>query len=313
MTNRLLGLLLVASFALSGCGEISAALQDLGVWPTRYVVQRGDTLGKIAKAHGVTVDQLRKWNGISGDLIEVDQVLSIWDPDDGGLTATTSSGSRPSSRPNAPAAPQGTADAPKRIAIEINGLPGILGTQGPSGDVGDLEAAASRLSRSGDGEAGSGLQARGQGLGGTGSAEALDNTAFARTPSPQPTTTPGTPRVPSLKLPPRKACLAGPTDVKGDQGVAVSQGLSESQIREGLATVTSDALACFEGARGRFELGLSIVVACDGRVDRVDVTDPGGLPNATAACVQTTLRHAAFDAHARPDGVTFALPLSFDF
>lgn len=45
--------------------------------PLRYVVVRGDTLGEIATAHGVTVDQLRAWNGIEGDLIEVDQVLLI--------------------------------------------------------------------------------------------------------------------------------------------------------------------------------------------------------------------------------------------
>lgn len=42
-----------------------------------YTVERGDTLGRIAKHHGVTVDELRQWNGISGDLIEVGQVISI--------------------------------------------------------------------------------------------------------------------------------------------------------------------------------------------------------------------------------------------
>jgi LysM repeat protein len=42
-----------------------------------YTVERGDTLGRIAKHHGVTVDQLREWNGISGDLIEVGQVITI--------------------------------------------------------------------------------------------------------------------------------------------------------------------------------------------------------------------------------------------
>jgi LysM repeat protein len=42
-----------------------------------YTVERGDTLGRIAKQHGVTVDNLREWNGISGDLIEVGQVITI--------------------------------------------------------------------------------------------------------------------------------------------------------------------------------------------------------------------------------------------
>ena len=45
--------------------------------PKRYVVVRGDTLGEIATTHGVTVDQLRAWNDLQGDLIEVDQVLII--------------------------------------------------------------------------------------------------------------------------------------------------------------------------------------------------------------------------------------------
>lgn len=41
------------------------------------VVVRGDTLSKIAKAHGTTVDALRAVNGIEGDLIEVGQVLRL--------------------------------------------------------------------------------------------------------------------------------------------------------------------------------------------------------------------------------------------
>ena len=45
--------------------------------PVRYTVVRGDTLGEIATEHGVTVEQLRAWNDLEGDLIEVDQVLLI--------------------------------------------------------------------------------------------------------------------------------------------------------------------------------------------------------------------------------------------
>ena len=50
---------------------------SLGPGPVEYTVKRGDTLGKIAKQYGVGVDDLRSWNGISGDLIEVGQVLHI--------------------------------------------------------------------------------------------------------------------------------------------------------------------------------------------------------------------------------------------
>ena len=45
--------------------------------PLRYSVIRGDTLFLIAEAHGVSVDQLRSWNGIEGDLIEVGQIIEI--------------------------------------------------------------------------------------------------------------------------------------------------------------------------------------------------------------------------------------------
>jgi len=40
-------------------------------------VVKGDTLGKIAKQHSVTVQELRQWNSMQGDLIEVDQALVV--------------------------------------------------------------------------------------------------------------------------------------------------------------------------------------------------------------------------------------------
>lgn len=43
-----------------------------------YRVISGDTLGEIAQAHGVTISQLRQWNGISGSRIRVGQRLSIY-------------------------------------------------------------------------------------------------------------------------------------------------------------------------------------------------------------------------------------------
>ncbi len=44
---------------------------------TRYTVVRGDTLGRIAKTYGVSVKDIRDWNGIEGSLIEVGQVLEL--------------------------------------------------------------------------------------------------------------------------------------------------------------------------------------------------------------------------------------------
>ncbi len=43
-----------------------------------YRVTSGDTLGKIASRHRVTVNQLRQWNGISGSKIRIGQRLVIY-------------------------------------------------------------------------------------------------------------------------------------------------------------------------------------------------------------------------------------------
>jgi len=44
---------------------------------TDHVVVAGDTLSKLATTYGVTVEDLRTWNGLSGDLIVVGQVLVV--------------------------------------------------------------------------------------------------------------------------------------------------------------------------------------------------------------------------------------------
>jgi len=63
--------LIIAALLVGGCGwfEDEPAVT--------YTVVRGDTLTKISKAYGVSVADLQKWNGLSGDQIEVGQVLAI--------------------------------------------------------------------------------------------------------------------------------------------------------------------------------------------------------------------------------------------
>ena len=93
--------------ALAGCGWLTGGEPE----PVRYTVVRGDTLFLIAKAHGVTVDELRDWNGIEGDLIEVDQILLIWPEGTADATAPQAGPGkkRPAKGPG-PADEAGTAD-----------------------------------------------------------------------------------------------------------------------------------------------------------------------------------------------------------
>lgn len=68
---------------VAGVALVLAAAGGLWWWserpapPPTAVVQRGDTLWKLAKAHGVTIDELRAWNGLTGDRIDVGQVLVV--------------------------------------------------------------------------------------------------------------------------------------------------------------------------------------------------------------------------------------------
>lgn len=55
----------------------AALLLAMGSVYADYTVKKGDTLGSIAKKHGVTVKQLQSWNGIKGTMIRPGQVLKV--------------------------------------------------------------------------------------------------------------------------------------------------------------------------------------------------------------------------------------------
>ena len=61
--------------------------------PVTHTVQRGDTLWKISKAHGVPIDAIKVANGLTSDTIEIDQVLTI--PTDGAPATATARTSTP--------------------------------------------------------------------------------------------------------------------------------------------------------------------------------------------------------------------------
>jgi len=218
-------ILATVGIALTAAGALVLAALMTGHMetPQPYVVQRGDTLFVIARAHGVTVDELRAWNRIEGDLIEVGQVLWTWGP---GLEPAASSPERP---------------------VAVGALSG--------------RATVDR----------------------------------------------------GLERPRPKRCMAGPTEVEEDDGMAASQGLSQGQAAMALDGFVHHVLPCLagEGAQPAETLRLEITVACSGVVDGVEVLDAGDWPSSVAACVTDTLQFAEFPAHGLPDGDRFEYPLRF--
>jgi hypothetical protein len=97
----LLVVLLLAAGAWTWWHAVPGAVQ--------HTVVRGDTLGKIAQVHGVSVAELRGWNGIRGDLIEVGQVLEIR------VGAPIAAAPRKPTHPRRTAPPPTAAPAPLRM------------------------------------------------------------------------------------------------------------------------------------------------------------------------------------------------------
>ena len=58
-------------------GATEVEQQDVAV--IMYTVKQGDTLSKIAKAHGCSVAEIQRLNGLNGTMIRINQKLKIPD------------------------------------------------------------------------------------------------------------------------------------------------------------------------------------------------------------------------------------------
>ena len=67
------GQTLVVSEAVEREPSVTAAAAE----PTAYRIRRGDTLSIIARRFGVSVEELRQWNGIRSDEIYVGQSITV--------------------------------------------------------------------------------------------------------------------------------------------------------------------------------------------------------------------------------------------
>jgi rare lipoprotein A len=96
---------LLAGLAL--CLTLTALAAQAQTPTSTYTVKKGDTLYSIARAHGMTVDELRTMNRLSGNTIYSGQSLTVRTPLTGPLP-TLEDSRRP--RPNDPPAPPTAGD-----------------------------------------------------------------------------------------------------------------------------------------------------------------------------------------------------------
>lgn len=321
------------------------------VEPQRVQVKAGTAIEALAKAHQVGFEELRRWNGLTGKVVEEDCVLLVWPSAVEPKVAAASTPPAPKrqaparsrrgkgSKPSAPSsggASQATVEAQKLVVSEpvvvvappearINlgeDRPTSVRSAGVLHALGALDQGGTDLA-----EEVAALERRGQvpgqvGLKGSrnlvpsGEAEAL--TDIGRTPRTHIGPEVGTAavRAPKLPMPAPKPCLAAPSlsDPLAESATVGNRDLTEAQVSEAMARFVPKTLACIpRGTRGNYEITTEIRVGCDGRVKDVWIIDRGVLPEHVAACIAETLHYAGFPAHAVPDGFVFAYPIVYRY
>jgi len=253
-----------------------------GEEPATVTVARGDTLGKLATDHGVALTDLRAWNGLDGDLIQVGQELRLGD----------GAGSVPlwmvaAERVGALLARE-PMPAPEEVAVVSP--PEGKRPRTPRGTPPDRGLWQDDQGRWIDAQ-GRFTNAQGQPIDEDGNV--IEDTTRTWAP---------------LRMPPPKECVdafAG-TEGGGENAFGRSQGLSGGQVSQAVAAFQEQTLRCSDGTSGQVQLELDI--GCDGRVQQARVLDDG---TGFGGCVADVMRHAPFPAHAR-DTVTVQVPLRFD-
>ena len=325
--------------ALAGCGlpvvpaaapsDPAEVVEITFATPTMARVRAGDTLATIATRLGVDAVDLMAWNALASDDLEDDQILIVWPPADRtpAPVVVRKPGPKPrvvasAAEPSEPAVADAESDTVavagegQRLHVDRSSVltSGVLGADVSGTSDVDFATAAEGLRRYDLPDQTNGLGSRGS-LAGGGEADAL--VMAGRTPTQTGPAIPDVPvKPPSLPTPPAKKCLAGTVEEVGEDGssIAVSRGLDAAQISSGIAPIQRYTPRCFpQGTEGSYTVVAEVVVGCDGRVADVEMVEAGVVPGQVASCIEQTLAHAAFPAHALPDGVTFQIPLRFSF
>ncbi|MFJ8261856.1 LysM peptidoglycan-binding domain-containing protein [Rummeliibacillus sp. NPDC094406] len=99
---------------------------------TKHTVIAGDTLSTIANHYGITITQLKSWNGLTSDIIRVGQVLSV--KKSGSTSQQQKENTTSVSNPNTGG--QASSKVVKEalnIALSLQGVPYVWGGSSPSG------------------------------------------------------------------------------------------------------------------------------------------------------------------------------------
>jgi len=109
--------------------SVSSSSQPSGTTQTIYIVKSGDVLGSIAKRYGVTVANIKSWNGLYSDRLQIGQKLKIYTRGSAPKTSTSTS----TASTNTSSAPQTLdpayeyytvqqGDTPAKIAAKYNNV-----------------------------------------------------------------------------------------------------------------------------------------------------------------------------------------------